>query len=391
MPKSIKLRLNGRTVHLVPMREVQRWTGFVNAADAARELLTPTTVADIRSSLMMPRTTTEKVYVQLTKELEDGGAFFFEVPREQPMFDPVPEFDLFDLLPNGTDDDDNDARNRGQGGDAHRDRGLRWISITCVSPSGRSFAGASVRFRAHGNGFEYGTLNSQSCLHLADLTEGGTVQFELSADARPGSYLRPPEGAQYELGAPVGLATGREHLLVVHPNPRALVTASLVIGGESVTTGAYTLSTPAGTTRGQHDGAPARNEGALVPTAATYSFNGVALPIPKRIPRAADEAADGESGSADGSDDARDHIDDENTDGRKHTSTDESARSLSVGVGVAGGSGGSGTPVPATLIESDGTERALLGRLELRATTSGRVKVAFRRLALPLPEPTPRN
>ena len=368
MPRPIKLRLNGRVVHLVPTREVQRWTGFLNAAGAARELLTPDTVADIRRSLMMPRTSTRDVYIQLTKELEDGGAYFFEVTREHPAFDSPPETDIFSLIPDG-ERDGSDQRDQG------RNLGAHWISITCLSPSGQSFAGARVRFKEHGKGYEFGTLNSQSCLHLAELSDDGTFYFELSADARAGDHLRPPNGTRYDLGAPIGLTTGREHVLVVHPNPRARVTASLFVGDEPVTSGEYTLNTPLGEATGQHDTEPARVEGSLVPTNATYRFRRVAPPLPTRKARTTSDTDPGDqSSSAD-----RNGAPHRNADTTPEDGVSEGDISVALLV--------EGDQAPALLSGPNGMEQILRDRLEF-TPPPGSTAYDLRGVVLPLPKHT---
>lgn len=269
--KPIKLLLDGEELHLVPSRELERWGGFLNGRRGAYELVTPENVAEIRRALMCrPSDTTKAVYEELRKQLEDGSALFFEAPPEERAFDTIPEIDIRDLLPDGADTDD-DRPYRPDGG-------LHWVEIICVSPNDESFAGARARLRLPDGRSEYVTLDGGSSVRFEDLTEGGTVHFELSGDAVARGSLSLPGGTRYELGSSIGLTTRKQHVLVVHPNPRAFVSVELLVDGEPVTSGNYTLDTKLGEQSGPLDGEEARAEGFVLPSAANYGFEGVILP-----------------------------------------------------------------------------------------------------------------
>lgn len=289
--KPIKLRLDGEELHLVPTRELDRWGGYLNGKRAAFELITPENIADIRRALMCPRSVdTKGVYTELYKQLEDRSALFFEIPPEDVPFDAPPITDIKDLTPkDGTDD-------RGRGPGPHE--GLHWIEVTCVSAKGESFAGAKARIRLPDGRSAYVTLDARSSVRFDDLTEGGTVHFELSGDAQARGSLPLPGGTRYELGKPIGLSTQRQHILVVHPNPRAFVSAALFVDEEPVTTGSYTLSTKGGDHGGALDGDAARAEGFPLPSQATYAFENVLLP-PR--PEASPQPDPGTDGATDGS------------------------------------------------------------------------------------------
>lgn len=290
--KPIKLCLDGEDFHLVPSRELDRWGGFLNGKRGAFELITPDNIDAIRRALMCPRwIDTEGVYTELYKQLEDRSALFFEVPPQELPFDTPPITDITDLLPKGDTDD------RGQGPSPHG--GLRWIEVICVSAKGESFAGAKARIRLPDGRIEYVTLDARSSVRFDDLTESGTVHFELSGDAQARGSLPLSGGTRYELGKSIGLSTQRQHVLVVHPNPRAFVSAELFLDEEPVTTGSYTLSTKGGDHGGVLDGEAVRAEGFPLPSQATYAFENVLLP-PR--PEASPESDRGTDATTDGSD-----------------------------------------------------------------------------------------
>ena len=147
-----------------------------------------------------------------------------------------------------------------------------------MSAKGESFAGARVRARLPGGRTEYTKLDANSSVRFDDVAEGGTAYFELSADAIARGPLRSPQGTRYELGAPIGLSTRRQHVLVVHPNPAAFVTVAVFVDDEPVITGNYTLTTKLGDSSGALEGEAARAEGFVLPSAASYSFEQVVLP-----------------------------------------------------------------------------------------------------------------
>ena len=276
--KPIKLRLDGEQVHLVPARDVDRWGGYINGRRGAWELTTAENIGDIRQALMCPPSQdTEGVYTELRKQLEDGSALFFEVPPESVPFDRPPEIDIHDLIPDRRDD-------RGENPGAHES--LHWLEVVCVSAKGESFAGAKARVRLPDGRTENVTLDGSSSFRFDDITESGTAHFELSGDAIARGPLRSPEGSRYELGASIGLPMRRQHVLVVHPNPRAFVSVELFVEDEPVCVGNYTLTTKLGDQGGALDGKEARAEGFALPSSATYSFQQVTLP-----PRPANEDA----------------------------------------------------------------------------------------------------
>ena len=278
--KPIKLRLDGEDIHLVPTRELDRWGGFLNGPRGAYTLITPDNIAEIRHALMCrPAIPTEGVYTELRKQLEDGSALFFEVPPKPVAWDSIPEIDIHDLIPGG-DDTDDDPR-------PGPDGGLHWIEIVCISAEGGSYAGAKARVRLPDGRSEYLALDGRSSVRFDDLTEGGTVHFELSGDAIARGTLQVPVGTRYELGAPIGLTTRKQHVLIVHPNPRAFVSVELFVEDEPVTVGKYTLRTKAGDQSGALEGEVARADGFVLPSTASYSFEQVILP-----PRPAEDADD---------------------------------------------------------------------------------------------------
>ena len=269
--KPIKLRLDGEQLHLVTNRELDRWGGYLNARRGAFELITPDNIAPIRHALMCPpRVDTERVFIELSKQLETGTAYFFEVPPGDTPFDAPSVIDIHDLLPKGDDPDDDR-------GPAPED-GLHWIEVVCVSAEGESFAGAKARVRLPDGRSEYVTLDGRSSMRFDDLSEGGTAHFELSGDALARGPLSLPGGTRYELGASIGLTTRKRHVLVVHPNPRAFVSVELFVERDSVTLGSYTLTTALGDQAGTLGGEPARAEGFMLPSTARYGFEQVLLP-----------------------------------------------------------------------------------------------------------------
>ncbi len=301
--RPIKLRLDGEEVHLVPARDLQRWTGYLSARRAAYTLVTPDNVSAIRAALLTPPSTdTEGVFTELRKQLEDESALFFELPPEPVVFDAPDTIDLIDLLPRGGDEDADHDTPGGQ-------PGLHWIEVVCVSPQGEGYAGARGRMRLPDGRTEFVTLDARSSVRFDDLTGGGTVHFELSGDASPSGMLGPDHGLRYELGASVGLSTRKRHVLVIHPNPNAFVSVELLLDGEPVHGGRYTLSTQAGAQPGELDGSLARAEGFALPSASTYAFEGVILP-----PRAVDEQLPDDP-DADADEDEDERADDADADG----------------------------------------------------------------------------
>lgn len=296
----IKLRLGGDELHLVDTRELDRWGGYLNARRAAFSLVTPENIAALRTSLLVtPSTNSEGVFTELRKQLEDGSALFFEVPQAPVRWDAPAQTDLIDLIPKGGGDDTN-------GGGPTPNTSLHWIEIVCISAKGKSFAGSKARLRLPGGRSEFVTLDSRSAVRFDDLSDSGTAHFELSGDATPVGSVQLPAGTRYDLGASIGVVTARRHVLIVHPNPEAFVSVELLIGGEPVPEGAYTLTTKQGEFAGALGGDPARDEGFPLPSAATYAFEGVIVP-----PRPADDDDD-DKNDDDKNDD--DNTDDDNTD-----------------------------------------------------------------------------
>lgn len=282
----IKLRLDGEELHLVSSRELERWGGFLNGRRGAWKLVTPDNVGVIRRALMCPaHLSAEGVFTELRKQLEDGTALFFEVPPPAVAWDAPPIIDIHELLPTGGDE----TYGPDGGGPAP---GLHWIEVVCVSARGESYAGARARVRLPDGRAEFVTLDASSSVRFDDLTEGGTVHFELSGDAVARGTVGPPPTAQrYELGGSVGLSTQRRHVLEVHPNPRAFVSVELLVGDEPVVGGQYTLTTQHGEMAAALEGEVVRDEGFVLPSESTYSFEGVILP-----PRSAED--DGGGGSS---------------------------------------------------------------------------------------------
>lgn len=277
----IKLRLDGEEVHLVSQRELERWGGFLNGGRAAWALVSPDNIGPIRRALMCPRhVSTEGVFTELRKQLEDGSALFFEVPPQEVRWDAPPVVDIKELLPTGGDETYGPDR----GGPSP---GLHWIEIVCVAASGGSFAGARARVRLPGGRSEYVTLDGRSSIRFDDLTEGGTVHFELSGDAVAHGQLQLTGGTRYELGAPIGLSTQRQHVLDVHPNPRAFVSVALFIEDQPVVQGQHTLTSTKGDKTAALDGTELSAEGLALPSTASYAFEQVILP-----PREADGGDD---------------------------------------------------------------------------------------------------
>lgn len=281
----IKLRLDGEEIHLVAERDLQRWGGFLNGRRAAYELVCPDNIAEIRLALLCPRhVQTEGVFTELRKQLEDGSALFFEIPPPVVPWDAPPVIDILDLLPTGG--DDTHAPPRGDPA-----TGLHWIEVVCVSASGGSFAGARARVRLPDGRSEFVTLDARSAVRFDDLTEGGTVHFELSGDAVARGTLELPVGTRYELGASVGLATSRQHVLQVHPNPRAFVSVELFLGDEPVLQGQHTLTSANGDVGAPLDGNELRADGFALPSSATYTFEQV-IPPPRPTEGDAEETFD---------------------------------------------------------------------------------------------------
>ncbi len=280
----IKLRLDGEEIHLVAERDLQRWGGFLNGRRAAYELVSPDNIAEIRRALMCPRhVRTDGVFTELRKQLEDGSALFFEIPPEAVPWDAPPVVDIKDLLPTGGDET--------YGPDGGRpDGGLHWIEIVCVSASGGSFAGERARIRLPDGRSEFVTLDGRSSVRFDDMTEGGTVHFELSGDAVARGTLELPGGTRYELGAPIGLSTRRQHVLQVHPNPRAFVSVELFVDEEPVLQGLHTLTSANGDESAALDGTQLRADGFVLPSSAHYAFEEVILP-----PRPAVEETEGKT------------------------------------------------------------------------------------------------
>ena len=301
--RPIKLRLDGEELHLVAARDLQRWGGFLNARRAAYTLVTPHNVADIRHALMVPRwIDTEGVFTELRKQLEDDSALFFEVPPEPVTWDEPDIIDIHDLIPDGGDDSLEPERPSPQ-------PGLHWIEVVCVSAQGGGFAGAKARVRLPDGRDEYVTLDGRSSVRFDDLTEGGTVHFELSGDAVARGSDPVPLGQRYELGAPVGLPTRKRHVLIVHPNPRAFVSVELFVEDTPVTVGRYTLTTKNGETAGALEGVVVREEGFMLPSQSTYAFEGVIFP--PRPPEEEDDVDDDDRTDDDDVIDDDDHPDDD--------------------------------------------------------------------------------
>lgn len=270
--RPIKLRFGGDEVYLVSSRDTERWGGFLNGRGAAYRLVTPENVTAIRAALMIPpNQDTEAVFVELTKQLEDGSATFFEIPPQPVSWDAPQEIDIFDLVPKKGDEDGGGDRPTPHGG-------LHWIEVVCLSVEGGSYAGAKAHVRLPGGRSEFVTLDGRSAVRFDDLAEGGTVHFELSADAVARGEGVPAVGQRYDLGGPTGLVVGRQHTLVVHPDPSAFVSVELFCDDEPVMQGQYTLTTKLGDDAGALLGTVVRVEGFSLPSGATYGFEAVILP-----------------------------------------------------------------------------------------------------------------
>ena len=270
--RPITLRLDGEALHLVATRELERWGGFLNGRRSAYTLVTPENVADLRAALMVPRDqSTEAVFVELTKQLEDGSALFFEVPPQPVAWDSPEELNIFKLIP-GSGGGDNGGDKPGPDTESH------WIEIVCVSPDGAGFAGAKARVRLPDGRSEFVTLDARSSVLFDDLSEGGTAHFELSGDATAHGSGLPSTGTRYDLGRSIGLVTRRQHVLVVHPNPDAFVSVQLFVDDEPVTHGSCTLETSHGPLQGPIEGEPIHVDALVLPSTATYAFEDVILP-----------------------------------------------------------------------------------------------------------------
>lgn len=271
--RPIKLRLDGEEVHLVAERDLSEWGGFLNGGRGASQLLTADNVTAIRRALMVPRhVDVAGVFNELRKQLEDGSALFFEVPPPVVAWDAPPVIDIHELVPTGGDPRTHQPDRPGP------DPGIHWIEIVCISADGGSYAGSKARLRFPDGRSEYATLDGGSSVRFDDLTEGGTVHFELSGDAVARGSATVPVATRYELGAPIGLVTRRRHVLVVHPNPNAFISVVLVVDDEPVVGGQYTLSTAAGDQSAELVGEVARAEGFALPSDGNYAFQGVILP-----------------------------------------------------------------------------------------------------------------
>lgn len=270
----IKLSLNGEDIYLVPSRELGRWGGYLHGRRSAYQLVTPDNASEIRLALTLPRgQDTEAVFVELSKQLEDGSALFFELPLKPVAWDAPEEIDIFDLIPSKGDDDTRGDR-------PTPETGLHWIEVVCVGARGGSYSGAKARLRLPDGRSESVTLDGRSSLRFDDLTESGTVHFELASDAVAHGEGTPTPGHRYELGSPIGLVTRKRHVLVVHPNPRAFVSVELFVDDEPVSQGSYTLSTKLGDDTGGLNGEAVQASGFALPSAATFAFDRVLLPPP---------------------------------------------------------------------------------------------------------------
>ena len=217
-----------------------------------------------------PSVDTEGVFVELRKQLEDGAASFFEIPPPQVPFEAAEAIDIFDLIP-GRGIDGGDLRPDGN-------PGLHWIEVICVSAKGESFAGARARIRLPEGRSEFVTLDARSSVRFDDLTDDGTAHFELSGDAVARGTLPIPTGTRYELGSAIGLPTRRQHVLIVHPNPGAFVSVELFVEQDPVLSGQYTLTTKNGEHAGALEGELVRDDGFVIPSAASFAFEQVILP-----------------------------------------------------------------------------------------------------------------
>ncbi|MGH1346439.1 MAG: hypothetical protein ACRBN8_33040 [Nannocystales bacterium] len=284
----IKLSLDGEEIHLVAARELDRWGGYLHARGAAYALVTPENISRIRHALMCsPSVDTEGVFVELRKQLEDGGALFFEVPPAEVPFEATEAIDIFKLIPKGGNDDED--RRPGP------NPGLHWIEVICVSAKGESFAGARARIRLPGGRSEFVTLDARSSVRFDDLTDDGTAHFELSGDAVARGTLDIPTGTRYEIGSAIGLPTRRQHVLIVHPQPGAFVSVELFVEEEPVLSGQYTLTTKNGDTAGALEGELVRDDGFPIPSAASFSFEQVLPPPRTEDAQERDEDADADS------------------------------------------------------------------------------------------------
>jgi len=288
----IQLSLDGEEIHLVAAGELDRWGGYLHARRAAFELVCPDNITQIRHALMCtPSVDTEGVFVELRKQLEDGGALFFEIPPPEVPFEAAEAIDIFDLIPDGGIDD----------GDRRPDAnpGLHWIEVICVSAKGESFAGSRARIRLPGGRDEFVTLDARSSVRFDDLTDDGTAHFELSGDAVARGTLEIPTGTRYEIGSPVGLSTRRQHVLIVHPQPGAFVSVELFLEDDPVLSGQYTLTTKNGDHAGALEGALVRDDGFPIPSAASFSFEQVIPPPRVEEGDQADDEADDTPGDTD--------------------------------------------------------------------------------------------
>lgn len=256
----------------MPARELDRWTGPFRARRAAFELVSPANINALRDALMVPRWVgTEGVFTELRKQLEDDAAVFFEVPPQSVTWETPEAIDIFDLLPSGGDEDSLEPTRPDVDGE-------HWVEVVCISADGRSYAGAKAQLRLPDGRSEFVTLDGRSSVLFEDISEGGTVHFELSGDAQAHGSLEVPVGTRYELGGSIGLITRKRHVLIVHPNPLAFVSVELFVDDEPVVGGNYTLTTQLGDQAGTLDGELVRVDGFALPSTATYSFENVILP-----------------------------------------------------------------------------------------------------------------
>lgn len=277
--RPIKLHLDGEEIHLVPSRDLERWGGFINGPRAAYTLVTPDNVAEIRQALLVPGwVDTEGVFTELRKQLEDGMTLFFEVPPEPVRWDAPEVIDIHDLLPQGGDDNSLEPERPSPQPELH------WIEVVCISAKGGLFAGARARARLPDGRSESVTLDGRGSVRFDEITEGGTVHFELSGDAAPHGAGSVPVGQRYELGAPIGLVTRKRHVLIVHPNPEAFVSVAVLMDDEPVAVGRYTLTTANGEKTGSLGPEVVREDGFVLPSPSSFGFEGVILAPRSDVP-----------------------------------------------------------------------------------------------------------
>lgn len=210
----IRLRLNGEEIHVVADRDVHRWSGWFSARRAAFALMSPVNARPIRDALFVPEAMqTQRVFVELTKQLEDGSAFFFELP--------MPSGSWHQHSKGGG------GGGAGGGGGGGTDRPtedkVHWIEVVCVNDAGQAFVGASAEIQLPDGRKEFVKLDGRSSVRFDDLSEGGSAHFELDQQAEPqGTALDTPTET-YTLGQRAMLRTRKRHVLRVTPNPDAWV------------------------------------------------------------------------------------------------------------------------------------------------------------------------